>query len=134
MYPIIRSRDGLAAPAAVLLAVAGLLAAPSGAAQDAPQQAPPPSANPDPNRPVKSPGNAKWAQTAEEARQRAAAENKLVFYEFESPGCDGCRRMQGLLYPAFDFEARTTSRRSRSTSRTRSRCRSSTVWPRRLRS
>jgi tetratricopeptide (TPR) repeat protein len=105
MYPIIRSRGGLAAPAAVLLAVAGLLAASSGAAQDASQQAPPPSANPDPNRPVKSPGNAKWAQSAEEARQRAAAENKLVFYEFESPGCDDCRRMQSLLYPAFDFEA-----------------------------
>jgi tetratricopeptide (TPR) repeat protein len=59
----------------------------------------------EPNRPVESPGNAKWAQTAEEARTRATAEKKLVYYEFESRDCDDCRRMQALLYPALDFEA-----------------------------
>lgn len=67
-------------------------------------QAPPASA-PDVNRPVASPGNAAWAKTAEEARSRAAAEKKLVYYEFDSETCGDCRRMQSLLYPAFDFEA-----------------------------
>lgn len=59
----------------------------------------------DSNRPVTSPGNAVWAKTADEARARAASEKKLVYYEFESESCGDCRRMQSLLYPAFDFEA-----------------------------
>lgn len=57
------------------------------------------------NRPVKSPGNAVWAANAAEARTIAKAEKKLVYYEFISPACGDCRRMTGLLYPAFDFEA-----------------------------
>jgi tetratricopeptide (TPR) repeat protein len=55
--------------------------------------------------PVQGPGKAQWALSADEARARAAAEKKLVYYEFDSPDCGNCRRMQALLYPAFDFEA-----------------------------
>lgn len=64
------------------------------------QQTPTPAANP-----AHSPGNARWAQTAEEARQRAATEGKFVFLEFDRPKCGLCHRMDSLLYPAFDFEA-----------------------------
>ncbi|HEY3202152.1 MAG TPA: hypothetical protein VGL03_00700 [Thermoanaerobaculia bacterium] len=56
-------------------------------------------------RAVRSPGNADWAKDATEARSRAASQNKLVYFEFESSGCGNCRRMQALLYPAFDFES-----------------------------
>jgi len=67
----------------------------------APGQSPPaPSGNP-----VTSPGNADWAPNVFEARQRAAAQGKFVFIEFDRTGCGGCRRMDSLLYPAFDFEA-----------------------------
>jgi tetratricopeptide (TPR) repeat protein len=59
----------------------------------------------DANRPVKSPGNAEWAKDADDAKAKAAAQKKLVFYEFDSPNCSACQRMDGLLYPAFDFEA-----------------------------
>ena len=52
-----------------------------------------------------SPGNADWAADVNEARQRAAAQGKYVFIEFDRTGCGGCRRMDTLLYPAFDFEA-----------------------------
>jgi tetratricopeptide (TPR) repeat protein len=65
----------------------------------------PGTSNPQVNRQVKSPGNAEWAQTVDEARAKAAAEHKLVYYEFESPNCGDCHRMESLLYPAFDFEA-----------------------------
>ena len=102
MYPRIRTLGGAAALASLFIAT---FATTSARAQDAHQHAPPSSANPDLNRAVKSPGNADWAKTAEEARARAKAENKLVYYEFESPNCGDCHRMQGLLYPAFDFEA-----------------------------
>ncbi len=54
---------------------------------------------------MKSPGNATWAADASEARERAGKEKQLVFYEFVSPGCGSCRRMEALLFPAFDFEA-----------------------------
>lgn len=54
---------------------------------------------------VTSPGNARWASTLDEARTRAAAENKLVYVEFDRPECGACSRMDALLYPAFDFEA-----------------------------
>ena len=57
-------------------------------------------------RGLRSPGNAVWASGFEEARKRAAADDKLVFVEFEGgEECGPCKRMQGLLYPAFDFEA-----------------------------
>src|SRR5712692_554548 len=58
-----------------------------------------------PNPIVKTPGNAQWATSPSEARSRAAAEEKLVFYEFDRPQCGNCVRMDTLLYPAFDFEA-----------------------------
>jgi thioredoxin-related protein len=67
----------------------------------APAQTPPePSGNP-----LRSPGNADWASSVYEARQRAAAQSKFVFIEFDRKGCGSCRRMDALLYPAFDFEA-----------------------------
>jgi tetratricopeptide (TPR) repeat protein len=85
-------------------AAMALLAATLGSAALA--QEPTPSAvRADTNRPVRSPGNADWAKDASEARANAAAQNKLVYYEFDSPDCGDCRRMQSLLYPAFDFEA-----------------------------
>jgi hypothetical protein len=55
--------------------------------------------------PLRSPGNAQWAPNVNEARQRAAAQGKFVFIEFDRKGCGGCVRMDTLLYPAFDFEA-----------------------------
>jgi thioredoxin-like negative regulator of GroEL len=58
-----------------------------------------------PANPVRSPGNADWARTVDEAGARAAAEGKFVFIEFDSPDCGDCQRMDRLLYPAFDFEA-----------------------------
>jgi tetratricopeptide (TPR) repeat protein len=64
-----------------------------------------PPAPPDASRPVRSPGNADWAKNWKEAQSTAAAQKELVFYEFDAPNCSACQRMQGLLYPAFDFEA-----------------------------
>ncbi len=55
--------------------------------------------------PLKSPGNARWAATPDEAKARAAAENKFVYIEFDRADCGPCQRMDALLYPAFDFEA-----------------------------
>jgi tetratricopeptide (TPR) repeat protein len=55
--------------------------------------------------PVRSPGNADWASSAEQARARAASQSKYVFVEFDRPQCGHCQRMDALLYPAFDFEA-----------------------------
>jgi thioredoxin-related protein len=57
------------------------------------------------NNPVRSPGNAEWASTFGEATQRAAAQGKFLFVEFDKQGCGHCQRMDILLYPAFDFEA-----------------------------
>jgi tetratricopeptide (TPR) repeat protein len=57
------------------------------------------------NRPIMTPGNAVWAANSAEARAIAKADKKLVYYEFVSPECGDCRRMTGLIYPAFDFEA-----------------------------
>src|SRR5258706_9650734 len=54
---------------------------------------------------VRSPGNAQWAPTVEEAARRAAREGKFLFVEFDQQGCGHCQRMDVLLYPAFDFEA-----------------------------
>jgi hypothetical protein len=69
----------------------------------APQQqnSPPP----EPTKVVRSPGNATWAATSDEAKYRALDEKKLVFFEFDQASCGKCRRMDQLLYPAFDFEA-----------------------------
>jgi hypothetical protein len=56
--------------------------------------------------PVKSPGNAVWAESVNAARAAAASAGKLVFVEFDGgPACGHCQRMDHLLYPAFDFEA-----------------------------
>jgi tetratricopeptide (TPR) repeat protein len=84
---------------AVLAATAASLSAPA-AAQTAPATPAPPQ-----GRPVHSPGNAVWAKDLAEARRRAANEKKLVFYELDRENCGECKRMEGLLYPAFDFEA-----------------------------
>ena len=51
------------------------------------------------------PGNAIWATSVEDAIQRATREGKFVFFEFTKKECGNCQRMDGLLYPAFDFEA-----------------------------
>jgi len=86
--------DGLrlkSAPVIVSLLLSGALAA-----QEVPGEG---------NRVLRGPGNATWAPSVEEARTRGGAEGKLVFIEFESAECGSCKRMQGLLYPAFDFEA-----------------------------
>jgi tetratricopeptide (TPR) repeat protein len=84
--------------ACVLLAVSSLFAGPAAAQQATP-------APDESGRAVTSPGNARWAPDAEAARARAAADQPLIYYEFVSQGCGDCRRMQALLYPAFDFEA-----------------------------
>jgi tetratricopeptide (TPR) repeat protein len=85
------ARSGPAA-ALVLLAAAGAAAT---------QSAPAPTRTPV----VRSPGNADWAVAWEEARGRAADQNKLVFVEFEGEDCGNCQRMDELLYNAMDFEA-----------------------------
>jgi tetratricopeptide (TPR) repeat protein len=72
-------------------------------AQEPPAAAPTPGARS--NQPVVSPGNADWASSGDAAREKAAAQNKLVYYEIESQRCDDCRRMHALIYPALDFEA-----------------------------
>jgi tetratricopeptide (TPR) repeat protein len=51
------------------------------------------------------PGNPLWATSAEDAIQRATRESKFVFFEFDKKDCGNCQRMDGLLYPAFDFQA-----------------------------
>ncbi len=68
----------------------------------APSQEPPPDHQ---SPPVHSPGNAEWAPTFGEAAQRASAQGKFLFVEFDKQGCGHCQRMDTLLYPAFDFEA-----------------------------
>ncbi len=78
------------------------LVAAAGAAQ---QATPAPPAHPEANRPVTSPGNAEWAPDVAFAKKRAAAQHKLVYYDIGGETCKDCRRMQALLYPAFDFEA-----------------------------
>lgn len=86
-----------AGPALLLL----LLALPAAAQEPTPSVTPPAHSG----RQVSSPGNADWAASAADARAKATAQKKLVYYEFESPKCGDCRRMQALQYPAFDFEA-----------------------------
>lgn len=96
-FRIVRSSAlGLALPLAALVAV--------GSAQE---PSPTPAPTPIVAGPVTSPGNAQWAASPDEARRRAAAENKLVFLQFDREGrvCGLCRRMENLLYPAMDFEA-----------------------------
>jgi hypothetical protein len=96
--------QSLKSRAATFAAVlASLLLAPPAARLVA--QQPTPAAPAAPRRAVKSPGNAEWAQSVEEARRRAAEQHKLVYYEFASQDCGECGRMESLLYPAFDFEA-----------------------------
>lgn len=92
---------------AIAILLAGVSVSVSAAAQEAPAATPAPgstsASQPSANPP--SPGNARWAATPDEARIRAAAENKLVYIEFDGRECGQCRRMDALLYPAFDFEA-----------------------------
>lgn len=51
-----------------------------------------------------TPGKAAWEATYEKARSRASKEGKVVFVEFMETGCGNCLRMEGLLYPAVNFE------------------------------
>jgi hypothetical protein len=51
------------------------------------------------------PGNTIWAPSVEDAIRRATREGKFVFFEFVKRECGLCQRMDGLLYPAFDFDA-----------------------------
>ncbi|HTR05006.1 MAG TPA: hypothetical protein VMN82_17600 [Thermoanaerobaculia bacterium] len=88
----------------VLIAAGAALCGVAGAQQPTPASPPPPAAR----RAVKSPGNAVWAANVTEARAIAKADHKLVYYEFASKECGDCRRMQGLLHPAFEFEALMT--------------------------
>lgn len=81
---------------------AGLFAAVASGQETTPPAA---SSHPEANRAVKSPGNAEWAPDVAFARKRATAQNKLVYYDIGGENCGDCRRMHGLLYPAFDFEA-----------------------------
>jgi tetratricopeptide (TPR) repeat protein len=96
-----------AAAAAVALAPLAARAAAPPSTQQPPAQQPPPAPTTAPGaRAVHSPGNAEWAKDLADARRRAAAEKKLVFYELDrGETCGECKRMEGLLYPAFDFEA-----------------------------
>lgn len=88
----------------VLVALASAAACLSGARADAqePNVAAPPAES---QRALGNPGNTLWAASAADAVAQAAKEKKLVYYEFEGNNCGKCRRMQVLLYPAFDFEA-----------------------------
>jgi hypothetical protein len=92
-------------PVLVLTALAALTAGRALAQVPHPTEAAASPAQQAPNRAVTSPGNADWAADAAEAVARAASQKKLVYYEFDGPGCGNCRRMQVLIYPAFDFEA-----------------------------
>ncbi len=51
------------------------------------------------------PGKVLWAESAGDAAASAAKENKFVFLEFVRKDCGNCKRMDSLLYPAFDLEA-----------------------------
>lgn len=51
------------------------------------------------------PGNVVWANSTDEAHDRAARDGKFVFFEFTKQECGNCKRMDSLLYPALDFEA-----------------------------
>ncbi|MCA1581202.1 MAG: thioredoxin fold domain-containing protein [Acidobacteria bacterium] len=83
------------------LAITSAAQQPSAASTPAPSARTTPSAG----SAVTSPGNARWAGTPDEARARAATESKFVYVEFDEPECGQCRRMDALLYPAFQFEA-----------------------------
>ncbi len=84
---------GPACLAALFLAAAG------------PAQTPEPTPQTTPEKSMRTAGNADWAPDVNEARKRAAAQGKFVYIEFDRAGCGPCRRMDALLYPAFDFEA-----------------------------
>jgi thioredoxin-related protein len=78
--------------------------------QKAATPAPAPPAPPEAGAPMSSdtalgPGKVLWATSAAEAAERAAKDNKFVFLEFTKKECGNCKRMDGLIYPAFDLEA-----------------------------
>jgi hypothetical protein len=70
-----------------------------------PGQAPPHSSPQVSSAVPLGPGKVLWAISPDEASQRAAREDKFVFLEFVKEDCGNCKRMDALLYPAFDFEA-----------------------------
>lgn len=87
---------------AVLIAAMGTPSQSAASDEPAVQPTPPASAK-SPTLP--GPGHVVWASTADEAYDRAARENKFVFFEFTNVECGNCQRMDGLLYPAADFRA-----------------------------
>ncbi len=89
---------------AIALCLAGL-ALPARAQQPVSTTPSGSSAAPAAGSAVASPGNARWAATPDEARARATSESKFVYVEFDDQDCGQCRRMDALLYPAFQFEA-----------------------------
>jgi hypothetical protein len=94
----VRSRSFLGSTLAAAILV-------SPAAVALPQATPPPAPAATRTPAVRSPGNAEWAANPSAALVRAAKEKKLVFIEFDGHDCGNCKRMDALLYPAFDFEA-----------------------------
>lgn len=51
------------------------------------------------------PGQAVWATSVNEARERASREDKFVFVEFTKAKCGNCDRMDNLLYGSADLDA-----------------------------
>ena len=89
---------------AILVAALGALApAAVSSAQTLPAPTPAPFASS--TSAPSGPGNALWAQTTKEAHDRALADGKFVYFEFEKNPCGNCERMDGLLYRASEFEA-----------------------------
>jgi tetratricopeptide (TPR) repeat protein len=80
-----------------------LAAAHPAAAGAAPPSSPAENAPPPGNIP-EGPGKADWADTLSHARERANREGRVVYVEFFEKSCGNCSRMQGLLYPAVNFE------------------------------
>jgi hypothetical protein len=96
------------------LLVAAVLAPPPQQRPASPElQAQPPATAPTETAPETTaplgPGKVVWATTTDEAHDRAEKEGKFVFFEFTQAECGNCKRMDSLLYPAFDFEALLTS-------------------------
>lgn len=84
--------------AILLLAAAGLAAA----TEAPPSSAPVPPATSE--RLPSGPGKAEWEDTFAKAREKADREGRVVYVEFSEEKCGNCARMQGLLYPAVNFE------------------------------
>ena len=78
-------------------------------AAEPPQASPPPA----PTKVVRSPGNAQWASTPDEARALAAAQkksketNKLIFVDLFADWCGWGHRMEQEGFPSMVFQSAT---------------------------